>query len=90
MTNAYDIQAIQTRILSENQEKAEKLKNRVKKFSAVANLEEAKALASTEFRANDELQEFSVAGVKCVIINKDDLFRISYITQSEFVCYDFS
>ena len=90
MSNFYEVQSIQARILYENQEKAEKLKNRVEKFSLVTNLKEAKELANTEFSVINELQEFSVAGVKCVIVNKENMFRISYITQSEFICYNFS
>ena len=90
MINSYDIQAIQLQILKENQEKAEKLKERIKKFSELTTLEDAKELAKTEFRAEKELQEFFVAGVSCVIVNRENMFRISYDSANEYICYDFS
>ena len=90
MTNAYDIQAIQLQIQKENEEKIKNLRNRIEKFAELTTLEEAKELAKTVFRAEKEFQEFSVAGVKCVIVNKEDSFRISYNSTTDYICYDFA
>ena len=90
MTNAYDVQAMQLKIQKENQEKAENLKGRIDKFADLTTLDEAKELAKTAFRAEKEYQEFAIAGVRCVIVNKDDSFRISYDSPTDYVCYDFA
>ena len=90
MTNAYDIQAIQARIQKENQEKAANLKDRIDKFADFTTLKEAKEHAKVAFRAEKEYQEFSIAGVRCVIINKEDSFRISYDSPTDYICYDFA
>ena len=88
--NSYEIQTIQLQIQKESEQKAENLKNRINKFSELSTLDEAKELAKTAFRAEKEYQEFAIAGVRCVIVNKKDSFRISYDSPTDYVCYDFA
>lgn len=90
MANFYDVQAIQTQIQKDNVEKVKALKSRVEKFSDTETLDDAKALLQQYFRADKEFQEFGVAGVRCVIVNREDVVRISYDSPTEYICYDFA
>ena len=89
MANYYDVQTIQMQIQKDNQEKSEKLKARIQQFDEVTSLEEAKELAKSSFRAEQEFQEFTAGNSKCTIVNKDDAFRISYDSKTDFISYDF-
>ena len=85
--NQYD--AIQ-QIERQNLEKYEKFKARIKQFEDVTTIEEAKQLASKILPIEGNRCSFRVGNAKCVIINTNDLFRISVDTVEEFISYDFA
>ena len=75
--NQYDAQR---QIELANKEKYNKFKERIQQFSNISTLEEAKELANKILPTAKEINRFSIGSAKCVIINKEDNFRISVDT----------
>lgn len=73
----------------QNKEKTDKFKNRLKPFAELNTIEEAKALAKKILPVASDITRFRVGNAKCVIINRDNLFRISVDTNDEFFVYNF-
>ena len=76
-------------IEKKDKEKYEAFKERVSKFADIKTIEEAKALASEILPTANEINMFTIGKAKCVVINRDDCFRISLDSNEEFICYDF-
>lgn len=70
-------------------DRIKEFKSRIEKFSGVASLKEAKDLALKIMPTSNEINRFYIDNAKCVIVNKDDMFRISLDTPDEFISYDF-
>lgn len=73
-------------------QKADKLKefkDRVAPFAMVSTFEEAKELAKKILPTANEINRFYVGDAKCMIVNRNDLLRISIDSATEFICYDF-
>lgn len=80
---------IMTNIERDNKEKIEEFKNRIKEFATVSTLEEAKELAAKILPVSQEINRFNIGNAKCTIVNRDNLFRISFDSDLEFIAYDF-
>ena len=65
------------------------LLERVHKFAKIDSLEMAKELAKSIIPTNQEITHFNVGNIKCIIVNRKNLFRISLDSDKEFVCYSF-
>ncbi len=74
----------------DNERKTRELKERLSQFANIATLVEAKNLAKTILPTKQEITSFYSGNAKCIVINKDDMIRISFDTPEEFICYDFS
>lgn len=72
-----------------NQEKYKEFKERISRFEKVDTIEAAKALAKEILPTANEINMFDIGNAKCVIINREDCFRISLDSNDEFICYDF-
>ena len=70
-------------------EKINEFKNRLHNFDEITTLEEAKRIAKTVLPVSQEINHITIAGSKCTIINRPDLFRVSFNTPDEFICYNF-
>lgn len=80
-------------ILNQEIQKANKIKDfkeRIAAFENITTIEEAKALATKILPTANEINRFYISDAKCVVINRDDLLRISIDTNEEFICYNFS
>ena len=75
---------------SRSAERIKEFKERIAPFEAVSTLEEAKELAAKVLPTANEVNRFYVGDAKCVIINREDMLRISIDTADEFLSYDFS
>ena len=64
-------------------------KKRLLIFKNVMSISEAKIIAKKYFPTNNEVTIFSINGGKCTIVNREDLFRITYDTDLEFISYSF-
>ena len=69
--------------------KIERFKERIKPFEAINTISEAKELAVEILRAGEGKSGFYVGNAKCIVINTDEIFRISLDSSNEFVCYTF-
>ena len=74
---------------SQNQSKTEKFKERLEKFKDITTLSEAKELLNKIMPVTKERTKFNVGDAKCIIINKENLLKISYISPNEFINYSF-
>ena len=70
-------------------QKVERFKARVEEFSEVNTVEAAKELAKKSMPVANEVNRFRVGNARCVVINKEDQFRVSLDTETEFIAYDF-
>lgn len=62
---------------------------RLKSFSEVSTLSEAKDLATKIMPTSQEKTTFYIGSAKCVVINTSSSLRISIDSAKEFICYDF-
>lgn len=62
---------------------------RISPFKHIKSLKDAKELAAKILPTANELNRFYIGSAKCIIVNKKDLFRISLITEKEFISYSF-
>ena len=74
---------------AEKSNKINEFMHRIAKFKDVTSLEDAKELATKILPTANEVNRFYIENAKCVVINKDDMFRISLDTAEEFIAYDF-
>lgn len=81
--------AIEQQVENQNRAKVENLKNRLSKFESVESLSEARDLVKKTLPVANEINRFRVGNAKCIVINKEDLIRISVDTDDEYLCYDF-
>ena len=70
-------------------DKYEKFKERIRAFSEIKTIEEAKILAAKIMPVSNEVNRLRIGNAKCVVINKSNLFRITVDTEDEFFSYDF-
>ena len=64
-------------------------KKRLLIFKNVMSMSEAKIIAKKYFPTNNEVTTFTINGGKCTIVNREDMFRITYDTNIEFISYSF-
>ena len=79
--------------LKQEVQKTDKLKEfmkRVEPFKTVSSFDEAKDLAKRILPTANEVNRFYVGDTTCIIVNREDLLRISIDTAEEFICYDFA
>ena len=74
---------------SQKNNKINEFIERIGKFKKVKTLKEAKELASKIIPTANEINRFYIENAKCIIVNKEDMFRISFDTAEEFISYDF-
>lgn len=74
----------------EEQEKSKQFLERIEPFSTVETLDEARELAEKILPSKEGLTSFFVGNIKCTIVNKKDMLRISVDSPEMFTCYDFS
>lgn len=75
--------------VSEDLDKLSEFKERIFRFREVETLADAKALATKILPTANEFNSFYVGTGKCVVINRDDLFRIYYEDSQDFIAFDF-
>ena len=75
---------------AENEQKYSEFIKRISAFSEITTLEEAKSLAKKILPVKLETTRFRVGAAKCVVINKEDVFRISVDSPESFICYNFT
>lgn len=71
-------------------DKIKEFKERIAPFENISSLAEAKELANKVLPTANEVNRFYVGDAKCVVINREDMLRISIDTADEFLCYDFT
>ena len=65
------------------------LLERVRQFAEIDTIEDAKELAKKIIPTSQEVTQFNVGNIKCTVINRKNLFRISIDSEEEFICYSF-
>ena len=87
--NKYGSYEVALQMQNSKDEKLKQFIERMKGFENVRTLEEAKDLASKTITTNKELSQFYVGNAKCVVVNNDEMLRISIDSKDEFICYSF-
>ena len=85
----YGSYEIALKMQQQKEEKANQFKERLVKFESIATLEEAKILAAKTIPTSKEFCVFYVGNAKCVVVNNENMLRISFDTEKEFICYSF-
>lgn len=85
----YGSYEIALQLQNQNESKVASFKKRLMKFANVKTLEEAKELAPSVIPTRQNVCSFYVGNAKCVVVNKEHLFRVSLDTENEFICYSF-
>ena len=86
---SYTAQQFRAQVKHDNQEKTDVLKDRLQQFLSVATKDEAKELAKKILPTNSEISTFWAGDAKCIVVNKEDLFRITVISEKEVLSYNF-
>ena len=86
----YERYAIAQKQALEDKKKADNLKRRLEPFNNIESLEKAKELAKEILPTAEEYTQFYAGNAKCSVLNAQDVFRITFDTADEFICYDFS
>lgn len=73
----------------ENDTKIIAFKDRLKHFDNVSTITEARELSKKVLPVKSEINTFDVGKAKCTVINKSNLFRITFESDEEIICYDF-
>ena len=85
----YGSYEIALQMQQQKEEKSRQFKERLAKFEEISTLEDAKILAAKTVPTSKELCAFYVGNAKCVVVNNENMFRISFDTENEFICYSF-
>ena len=88
--NEYNIYAIAQRQALNEKDKAQALKTKVEEFADIDNIEKARKLAYEVFSISGEYSSLFIGDAKFSVINTKSIFRITYDSSDEFICYDFS
>lgn len=71
-------------------EQEQKFIQRMESFKNFKTIDEAKEFAKKFLPVASEVNRFQVGNAKCIVINKEDMFRISFDSEHDFISYDFS
>jgi hypothetical protein len=85
----YSQAEIQKNIENQNKERYKQFKERIAEFASVSTLKEAKELAKKILPTAQTKNRFKVGNATCVIIDREDMFRICLDSEKEFISYDF-
>ena len=86
---SYTEQQIRAQIKKDKHEKSDSFKERLTDFLMVSTKEEAKELANKILPNNGSEDTFWVGDAKCFVIDNDDMFRITIVTDKEVLSYNF-
>ena len=70
-------------------EKETKIKNILNKFYKIKSLKEAKELVKNLFQTEKRLCRINAGTGECVIVNRENLVRITYNSPIEFISFNF-
>ena len=73
-----------------SEDRVVKFLERLMQFDNVNNLEDAQKLAKQILPTKEDITTFYVGSLKCIVVNRSNLLRISAITDSNVICYSFS
>lgn len=86
---SYTEQQIKAQIKKDQHEKSNAFKDRLSDFLMVSTKEEAKVLADKILPNNRRGNTFWIGDAKCVVIDNDDMFRITIVMDNEVLSYNF-
>lgn len=87
--NYYSNQHFQAQIKEKNKEKSNEFRKRFDAFNDVETIEEAKELLNKTIPVSLSKTVFTVGDAKVVILNTDEMLRISFSTEEECILYNF-
>ena len=87
--SSYTTMFFQKSIEEQNKDKEEKFKERLEAFKKITTKAEARELASKIMPVKSERTVFRIGVAKCIIINKEKVFRITFISETDFICFSF-
>jgi len=87
--NSYTTMFFQKSIEEQNKDKVENFKSRLDAFKKIGTKEEARELAKKIMPVNNERTVFRIGEAKCIVINKEKVFRITFKTKTEFISFNF-
>jgi len=87
--NSYSAAFFKSSVDEQNHGKVEDFKSRLNEFRKIGTLQEAQALLSEIMPVKTERTTFNVGNAKCIIINKDNLLRITLDSDKEFISFSF-
>ena len=70
-------------------EKETKIKNILNKFYNIKSLKEAKELIKNLFHTEKRLCKINAGNGECIIVNRENLVRITYNSPLEFISFNF-
>ena len=68
--------------------KYNEFKNQLKVFDNVTEIKKAKEIAKEFLPIENETNYLKIGNAKCVIISRNDTFRICLDNEHEFICYN--
>jgi len=87
--NTYTTMFFQKSIDEQNRDKEERFKERLLEFKNVSTKEEARELAKKIMPVKNERTVFRVGQAQCIVLNKENLFRIIFQSKTEFISFNF-
>lgn len=68
----------------------EKFNEEIKNFEKIDSIEEARLFAAKILPPMvNGINRFYIGNIKCIVINKKDLFRICVDSEKEFLCFEY-
>ncbi|MCQ2753782.1 MAG: hypothetical protein MJ231_01910 [bacterium] len=64
------------------------IKNKLKMLDNITSISEAKKITQTFMYFHENVNHIKVGDAKCLIISRDDLFRICFEYKQDFICYN--
>ena len=87
--NDYTAAFFKSSIEDQRKNKVAEFKSRLDEFRKVSTLQEAKELLNKIMPVEYERNVFNVGNAQCIIINRENLLRITLDSESEFISFNF-
>ena len=75
-------------VIDDSEERYESFKEKLKVFSDVNNIEDAKKIAQEFLPINNEKNYLKIGNATCLIVARGDVFRVCLDSEKEYICYN--
>ena len=64
------------------------IKNKLKLLAKITSINEAKEIVKKFMSFHENINRIKIGDAKCLIISRDNLFRICFEYEQDFICYN--